>query len=803
MSPLDHKLLRDLWRMKGQALAIGAVIAVGVLMLVMMTGLVSSLSETRAAYYERYRLADVFLPVKRAPERLAERLAQISGVASVETRIAGRALINLPDQSLPVQAQALSLPEHRRPALNDIYLTRGRLPALGRTEEIVLLQSFAAAHGLQPGDRLDATMNGSRRAFKITGLAQSPEFLYVTAPGELVPDDARFGVIWMNRPGLAAAYDLDGAFNEALLGLTRGGNVDSILDQADRLMAAFGGSGGYALADQISNRFIAEEISNMRASSKGVPPIFLAVAAFLLYIVINRMVQSEREEIGLMKAFGYTDIEVGSHYFKLIMVIALGGALAGCLGGIASGRAMVEIYSAYFKFPFLVFRLDPASFVTGVTVSVLSASAGGLLVLRQVFALTPADAMRPPAPPDYSRTKGIGRTLSRFLDQPSRMVLRRLTRQPVRMAGAMIGIACGMGLSVAMITIYAGFDRTIDLTFSVVDRSDVNVSFTQPVSNKTLFELRRIPGVTRVEAVRYVPAVLRHGRESHRGAITGLPQAQGVNRGGDRAPNQVPNQALNRALDANMAPIEMPQAGMILSSVLADMLDIKPGEILTVEVREGRQPVLEIPVAGVAQALLGSPAYMDLDALNLALREPRRVSGAFLSIDAAHADTIYERLQDMPTIAGISVKDEARDAFEVLMDTGAGAIRYVMGAIAFVITFGIVYNAARIAYAERARDLASLRVIGFTKAEVGFVLLGELAVVTLLSLPLGAMLGYFLSFGIAAGFSTDLYQIPAIFDPVSYGHAMLVVLAAAVVSGWLVKRDLDRSDLIKALKTRE
>ncbi len=791
MSPLDHKLLRDLWRMKGQVLAIGAVIAVGVLMLVMMTGLVTSLGETRTAYYERYRLADVFLPVKRAPERLATRLAQISGVASVETRIAGRALIDLPDQSLPVQAQALSLPQHRRPALNDIYLTRGRLPALGRTEEIVLLQSFAAAHGLQPGDRLAATMNGRRHQFKITGLAQSPEFLYVTAPGELVPDDARFGVIWMSRPGLAAAYDLDGAFNEALLGLARGANAQSILDQADRLMAAFGGSGGYALADQISNRFIAEEISNMRASATGVPPIFLAVAAFLLYIVINRMVQSEREEIGLMKAFGYTDIEVGSHYFKLIMVIALGGALVGCLGGIASGRAMIEVYSAYFKFPFLVFRLDPASFVTGVTVSVLAASAGGVLVLRQVFALTPATAMRPPAPPDYSRTQGLGRTLTRFLDQPSRMVLRRLTRQPVRMAGAMIGIACGMGLSVAMITIYAGFDRTIDLTFSVVDRSDLNVSFTQPVSDKTLFELRRIPGVTRVEAVRYVPAVLRHGRESHRGAITGLPQAP------------VSNLALNRALDADMAPIEMPKTGVILSSVLAEMLDIKAGEILTVEVREGRQPDLEIPVAGIAQALLGSPAYMDLDALNQALREPRRVSGAFLTIDAAQADAIYETLQGMPTIAGISVKDEARDAFEVLMDTGAGAIRYVMGAIAFVITFGIVYNAARIAYAERARDLASLRVIGFTKAEVGFVLLGELAVVTLISLPVGAMLGYFLSFGIAAGFSTDLYQIPAIFDPVSYGQAMLVVLCAAVVSGWLVKRDLDRSDLIKSLKTRE
>ncbi len=787
MSPLDHKLRRDLWRIKGQAIAIGVVIAVGVMMLVMMTGLVTSLDETRRAYYERYRLADVFAPVNRAPERMATQLARISGVARVETRVTGRALIDLPNRSLPVQAQALSLPERRRPALNDIYLTRGRLPALGRTDEIVLLQSFARAHDLQPGDTLAATMNGSRHAFVITGLAQSPEFLYVTAPGELVPDDARFGVIWMARPGLAAAYDLDGAFNEVLLGLARGAKPKLVLDRVDHILAPYGGSGGYELGDQLSNRFITEEIAGLVASARVVPPIFLAVAAFLLYIVVSRIVESEREEIGLTKAFGYTNLEVGSHYFKLILVIAIGGALAGCLAGIVSGRAMIGLYGAYFKFPFLVFRLDPASFVTGVSVSVFAASAGGVLVLQRVFALTPASAMRPPTPPDYSRSGTFGHRLIRVLDQPSRMVLRRITRQPLRMGGAVVGIACGMGLSVAMITIYAGFDRSIDLTFSVLDRSDVSVSFIQPASSKTLFELRRVPGVTRVEGVRHTPVLLRHGRNSHRGTLTGLPEMP----------------VLNRALDRHVAPVSMPQSGLVLSQVLAEILEIAPGEILTVEVREGRQPVLEIPVSGIAEALLGSPAYMDLAALNRVLREPERVSGAYLSIDTARADEIYQTLQEMPIVAGLSLKSDARDAFVTLMNTGAGAIRYVMGAIAFVITFGIVYNAARIAYAERSRDLASLRVIGFSPSEAGFVLLGELAVVTLVALPLGALLGYFLSFGIAEGFSTDLYQIPVVFDPVSYGQAMLVVLAASAVSGGLVKRDLDRSDLIVALKTRE
>lgn len=787
MSPLNHKLSRDLWRMKGQAGAIGAVVAVGVLMLVMMTGLVASLSETREAYYERYRLADVFAPVARAPERLAGRLAEIPGISAVETRVVGRALIDIPGQVLPVQAQAVSLPDRGQPALNDVYLTDGRMPASGRADEILLLQSFAAAHDLSPGDTLRATMNGARRSFDIVGFAQSPEFLYTTAPGEMVPDDARFGVIWMGRSALAAAYDMDGAFNEALFGLSRDASEDAVLSAIDRLLQPFGGSGAFSIDEQISNRFVSEEIASLRATAVSVPPIFMAIAAFLLYIVISRMVQSEREEIGLMKAFGYTNTEVGAHYFKLILAIAVGGALAGCLGGIAAGRALISVYTAYFKFPFLVFQLDPASFATGVTVSILSASAGGLFVLRQVFALTPAVAMRAPAPPNFSRTGRIGKRFNRFLDQPSRMVFRRLTRQPGRMAGSIIGIASGMALSVSVITLYVGFDRTIDLTFTVVDRSDVTVSFTHPVSDKTLFELVRMPGVERAEPVRNVSVVLHNGLESHRGSIIGLP----------------PSPELNRALDDTLAPIDLPAMGVVLSEVLAGILGVAPGDTLTVDVREGRQPLLQIPVAGTAQSLLGSPAYMDLDALNRALREPGRISGAYLTIDAAHADEIYASLQDMPTVAGVSVKAEARDAFLRMLNEGAGAIRYVMGVIAFVITFGIVYNAARIAQAERARDLASLRVIGFSKGEAAFVLLGELAVVTVIALPVGAIFGYYLSFALAEGFSTDLYQIPAVFDPVSYGQATLVVLAAALVSGLVVKRDLDGADLIEALKTRE
>ncbi|MTJ05118.1 MAG: FtsX-like permease family protein [Sediminimonas qiaohouensis] len=787
VAPLDRKLLRGLWRIKGQAGAIALVIGLGVLMQVMMTGLVNTLDETRLAYYDRYRLADVFVPVTRAPERMAERLASDRRVAAATTRIKGQALIDPGEGALPIRAQALSLPDAGTPRLNDIYLAEGRLPRSASADEIVLLTAFAKARGIAPGDSLDVTMNGARHSLRIVGLARAPEFLYTTAPGELVPDDARFAVFWMRRTALAAAYDLRGAFNEMLLKLERGTNPQAIIDVADRTLAPFGATGAYGLADLPSNRFVTEEIRGLTSSATTVPPIFLGIAAFLLYIVVARIVQAEREQIGLLKAFGYSGAEVSLHYLKLVVLIAVVGAVAGSIAGISAGHALAVFYQTYFKFPFLVFTLDPISFVTGFAISILAATMGGLAVVRHVFALTPAVAMRPPAPPDYSRTFDLAGVFRRVLDQPSRMVLRRLSRYPGRMLGSVVGIAAGMALSASTLTVVSGFTTAVDLSFTVMNRSDMTVMFTHPVPRKTLLELRRMDGVQRTEPLRIVPAILRNGTNTYRGTLEGRPQEP----------------ALNRIIDANEEPLALRGGGITLAEPLADILKVRTGDMLYVEVREGRRPVLHLPVTAVAQTLLGAPAFMEIDALGRALNEPGRISGALLTIDSASRETLYQAIKDMPAVAGVTLKADARTALVDLMNTGPGSVRYVMLLVAAIITFGIVYNAARIAFAERSRDLASLRVMGFTRAEAGFVLLGELAIVTLLAIPLGIGLGYGLTWAIVEGFSTDLYQIPVVFHASNYGAAILAVVIAATVSAFLVWRNLTRLDLVSALKTRD
>ncbi|MBS0125218.1 ABC transporter permease [Thetidibacter halocola] len=787
MSVLDRKLLRDLVRIKGQVAAIVLVIAVGVMLQVMMSGLVASLSETRRAYYERNRLADVFAPVTRAPETVLARLAAIPGVALLDGHVTGGALIDLPGEAVPIQARAISLPDRGEPVFNIVYRIAGRLPEPGARDEALLLAGFADAHGIVPGDRIAVTLNGARRKLLVTGLAESPELLFVAAPGEMVPDPARYGAVWMPRAALAAAYDMQGAFNEALIALGRGASQDAVIDAVDRVLAPWGGTGAYGRHDLVSDRFVTEEIDGLATMSRAVPPLFLAVAGFLLYIVVNRMVQAEREEIGLLKAFGYTGHEVGAHYFKMVLAVALMGAALGCVLGILAGRAMVPLYTTFYNFPFLVFRPDPAAFGIGVTASVLAASAGGVFVLRRVFRLTPAEAMRPPTPPDFSRTLNFSGVAARAFDQPTRMVIRGVARAPWRALALSAGIAGGMALSSGMTTIYGSFDRMMALAFTVIDRSDATVFFVQPLGMTAAHDLARMEGVIAVEPFREVPAVLRHGLRTHRGSVSGMIAA--------------PEMA--RAIDADLAPIDLPERGIVLGEALAGILDIRPGDMLQVEVREGRQPVLEVPVIRVARSLIGAPAYMRMDALNRALAEPGRISGVRMRVDSDRAEAIYDDLKNRPAVAAVSVAETARASLQKLMDQGAGSARYIMGAVAFIITFGVVYNAARIGMNERARDLASLRVMGFSRGEAGFVLLGELAVITLVALPVGSLAGWGLSFAIARGFSSELYQIPTEFDPFSHGFAAAFVLGAALVSGLLVKRDLDRIDLIAVLKTRD
>jgi putative ABC transport system permease protein len=787
MSALHRKLLRDLWQMKGQAVAICLVIASAASMAVMSLSMRESLGRTQAAYYDRYRFADVFTHLKRAPNSLAGRIEDIPGVARVQTRIVAAVTLDVPKLSEPAKGRLISVPDRRVPTLNDVHLRSGRWVEPGRAGEVMVSEAFAEAHAFKSGDSVKAVLNGRLQELHIVGVVLSPEYVYQLPEGEVFPDDRRFGVFWMAYTELAAAFDMQGAFNDVSLTLTPEASEPEVLRRLDRLTEPYGGLGAYGRYDQVSHRFLSDEIAQLRIMGTVMPSIFLGVAAFLLHVVMSRLVGTQREQIAALKAFGYSKWEVGRHYLEFVLVIVVVGVALGALFGVWLGHGLTGMYAKFYRFPLLEFHVSPAVLVLSLGVSAAAAVLGTAGAVRRAVELPPAQAMRPEPPASYRPTivERIG--LQRLFTQPARMILRNLERTPVKALLSVIGISLAVAILVVGRFSTDALDYMMEFQFDVAQRQDVTVTFVEPASSDALEEVRRLPGVVAAEPFRSVGVRLRHGHRSRRIGIMGLE----------------PDARLFRVLDADWQQVNLPPAGLVLSQKLAELLDVRLGDVLTVEVMEGERPVREVPVTGLMTDFTGMGCYMNLHALNRLMREGRTVSGAFLTADAGEVEGLYRRLKNTPRVAGVGVKRAALKSFQDTIAESMGMIQFFYVLFACVIAFGVVYNNARISLSERSRELATLRVIGFTRAEISFILLGEMGVLTLAALPGGLLLGYGLVRLASWMLDTELYRIPPIIEPPTYAFAVTVVLIAAAVSGLIVRRKLDHLDLVSVLKSKE
>jgi putative ABC transport system permease protein len=783
MRALDRKLVRDLWGLKGQALAIALVIGGGVATFIMSTSVLDSLRLTQAVFYRDYRFADAWVALKRAPESVRVQVEAIPGVHLVETRVVAGANLEVAGFTDPVTAQILSLPVR----LNDLYLKGGRLPEPSREAEVLVGDAFATAHGFRPGDHLYATINGKRRRLQIVGVALSPEYIYQLPPGAIIPDFQGYGVLWMNREPLAKAYDMEGAFNNLTLALSVGASLEDVIDRLDALLNRYGGQGAHGRKDQISHRYLSEEFRQLEQMATMFPAIFLGVAAFLLNVVVTRLVATQREQAAILKAFGYTNAAIVTHYLKLVLLIVLIGVAIGVAAGMWLGRGMSAMYMEFYRFPFMLYHLRPQVAMTAALISAAAALLGAFHSVYRAARLPPAEAMQPAPPARYRPGLIEGLPAARRLSQPTRMILRNLERRPVKALLSVVGIACACAILVVGMFFGDAVDHMIDIQFRLSQRDDITVTFVEPTSQKALYSLGSLPGVELVEPYRTVPARLRFGHRTYRAGVRGIP----------------PGAVLYRLLDQRLRPVELPPEGVVLTDYLATILEIQPGDLLTVEVLEEARPVRQVPVAGLVREYIGVMAYMQLPALNRLMREGPAVSGVYLTTDPPARRRIYAELKKMPRVAGASVREKALQNFNETMARQILIFAFFNTILAGTIACGVVYNSARIALSERSRELATLRVMGYTRGEISYILLGELSFLTLAALPLGCLLGRGLGDFMLRSMQTDLFRIPLIIEPSTYSFAVTVVLVAAVLSGLLVRRKLDQLDLVAVLKTKE
>ncbi len=785
MSLLDRKLFRDLRTLKSQALAVALVMACGLAMMIMTRSLILSLAVTRDTYYEEHRFAEVFARLKRAPNPVRDQLAAIPGVAAVQTSIAIQVTLDVPGLPEPAVGLLNSLPERGEQVLNRLYVRRGRLPQGGAAVgELAIGESFAETHGLRPGDTLAAVLNGAKETFRLSGVVLSPEFVFEAPPGSALPDNKTYGVFWMPYKELATAFQMYGAFNAVALTLAPGASEREVIAAVNRLLAPYGGRGAYGRIDHPSHRRVDDEIRILQGLAVAFPLVFLSVAAFMTNSVMSRQIALQREQIAMLKACGFSNRQIGAHYFKFSLAIVVVGVGAGTSGGIALGHELVGMYHLFFRFPALEFMLDTRVLAVAAAVSALAAFAGVAGAVRRAVRLPPAEAMRPEAPADYRPALVERLGLGHWFSPSLRMALRNIQRRPVRSGLTCLALALATGILIVPNSFRDGVAYVIDFQWDVVQRQTVTLSLVEPEAARAIADFRHLPGVVWAEPFRFVPVELRSGPMARRMMLQGLP-AQGT---------------LSRVIDAQPRQLPLPDRGIIMSAKLAEVLAVRPGEDVVVRVLEGRERELTVPVVGLAEDFAGTAAYMQLTALNRLLLEGDRINGAHVVVDKERWREFLAAVKETPRLAGCVIKDSLREGFRRTTAESIGLLQKIYLLFATIVAFGIIYNSARISLSERARELATLRVLGFTRGEVGAVLVGELVLLTLVALPFGLVLGSGFARGILSTVNTETVRLPLVLTAANYAFAVLVVAVASALSALFAARKLAEIDLVSALK---
>ncbi|MDX2093004.1 MAG: ABC transporter permease [Kofleriaceae bacterium] len=786
MSALNKKLGRDLWRLKGQVGTIAIVLACGIMAMLMLRSAWQSLLVARDDYYATHRFGDVFARATRVPDAIAARLERIPGVAGVYPRIMRDVMLPMAEMPEPIPGRIVSVPDDGDPPLNALHLRAGRMPSRG-ADEAAVLEQFVTAHRLALGDQIPVVIEGELRRIQIVGIALSPEYVLAMSPGEMMPDKKRFAVLWMARGAVASAFRMEGAFDDVVLQLEPGAEAASVLVEVDRELAPYGGFHAIGRDKQSSNFSLASELEQLRTIALVVPTVFLLVAAFLVNVVISRLVFLERTQIAVLKALGFTDVRIALHYLGLVSLVVAIAAVVGVAAGTQAARWMTDLYADFYRFPTHLYKIDAVLVAATIGIALGAAVIGALGSVRRVTQMQPAEAMRPPAPLGYRRSLLERVSIGKLVGASTMMVVREIERRPVRFVMSALGIAMGVAIFLFGRFSWDSFEHLMDETYMREHREDLTVALRRARPASATTELARIPGVRLAEPQRMVPARITLGSRYRDTVIVGLPAEP----------------ALRVLLDHGVQPVDVPPQGMLVSGELARRLAIRPGDRLEVEIMEGDWRTRTLEVAGLIEESFGMMVYAHDRWLAGVLGEEPRVTTALLAVDPDRLDDVRTRLKALPEVLSSTTTMQVRQAFTDQAGQSMLFFTIVLTISAAAISVGVVYNNARIALSLRSRDLASLRVLGFTRPEISAILLGEIAAQVAVGIPLGLAIGRYGADAMAAAMASEWVRFPVFIDPATYATASLIALLAGLTSALLVRGKLDCLDLIGVLKASE
>ncbi len=793
MNTLGRKLVRDLYRSKWLLLTIGSIIAIGVMCFVSMQSAYHNLNRAKEKYYRQCRMADFWIDLKKAPVSELALLAEVPGVTEIHPRIQFYARADLPDVAKPINALVISLPDRRANVINDIVLRHGHYFTQRRPNEVIVNDAFAREHDLLPGDWIRLLLNNRREEFLVVGTGISSEFTYLLGPGEIVPDPRGFGVFYIKHTYAEEVFDFEGAANQVVGMLApeaRRENSET-LRRAELLLEPFGVFMVTPLSQQPSNLFLSSEIGGLGAFATVVPSIFLAVAALVLNVLINRLARQQRTVVGTLKALGYGDWTIFGHFLTFGLTVGVAGGLAGSFLGYLSATGMTMVYRAFFEFPDLRSNFYWYTHAVGISISLLCAILGSLRGARSMLCLQAAEAMRP-EPPRSGHAIVLERWLGglwKGLSSVWRMALRSLFRARVRTAAGVFAAAMGAGLLVSGFMMYESSFYLLDFQFQRVTRSDVDLTFESERGRDAIGEVRGLPGVDHAEPVLNVGCTFVHGPYRRKGAVMGLLQ----------------DARLTIPRDTQARPISLPESGLVISRRLASILHVGPGEVVTMIPVKGERRPVDVAIVEVADSYMGLAAYAELGHLSRLVGEEFVVTGAQLAISGRPDDLsrMFRRLKETPGVRSVVVR---RDTVENLYQTLViNQLVFIGMLIVFAgaVFFGSIVNASMVSLAERQREVATFLALGYDQWRVGGIFLRESMLTNLAGTLLGFPVGYLLMVATAVGYESDLLRLPIVSSPWIWLSTLALSILFALLAHCAVQWRIHKLDYVEALKVKE
>lgn len=792
MRTLNRKLIRSIRGSCLLLLAISSIMAVGIACYVGLASGYKNLLTAKRDYYAQCRMADFTIELNKLPVPELRALEPVPGVAELRPRIKSYATVDLEEMPESVNGLVLSLPDEPAPIINNILIRRGEYFTDDRGNEVIVNESFAQQHNLAPGDAIHLTFNGQRRRLVVVGTAISSEFVYLVDRGSFNPDPEHFGAFYLKQSYLEEVLDFGGACNE-LLGMLAPASRDSvepILDELESRLDTYGVITTTPLADQPSNRFVTDDIYGLGIFATLLPSLFLGTAAIVLNVLMMRLVERERTTIGTLKGLGYDDWQLFWYYMRLGIVVAVFGGLLGCFGGYQLAQFLTRNFDRFFEFPKLLNQVNIDVYLTGVLIGLVCAVAGTLRGAYSVLRLDAAEAMRPKSPSigQYIVLERF-QSLWRSLSSATRMVLRGIFRNWVRSLTGLFATAMGTGLLVCAFIVDESMMHLVNFQYRLVQRSDVDLRFEDARSGRAFDEARRLPGVDYAEPVLELACTFTNGAYRKRGSIVGL----------------VADARLTVPHDERGRPVKIPEAGLVMTEKLAEVLHVSPGDVITVKTIKGSQRPHRVRVVKTVKSYLGLPVYANLDFLRRLVDEEVAISGAQLETDVRPESmlTLHRELKRLPVLESVIARS---DRIENIINTLIATLQLetrVLIVFAAVAYFASVVNSSLISLAEREREIATLSALGYTQWQIGNLFLREIAFVNTTGMLFGLPIGYLLAWFVIELHDTELYRVPLACPASVWILACLLSLLFSLVAHAVVQRTINRTEWLELVKVKE